>query len=301
MRHATGIPLLPVLLFISACGDGEAERSPDLRRDRTGAGGVTHGDLPLRLVDALDRTVVLDSLPGRIVSLVPSATETLLRLGAVGRLVGRTDYDTAQSLAHLPSVGGGLHPNSEAIVALEPELVIRFVGDSDMATPRLLDRMGIRHLAIRPNGIQDIRDVIGQMGAIAGRRATADSLLARMDSVLGEIRNRIRDRPAVRVCYLLGGTPLWVAGPGSFIGELLEVAGGENVFSDLGVLYGPVNTEAFLVRAIDVLLAAEGAAVELPQAAIPLRRVSPAVEIPGPHLADAALELARTLHPEAFR
>lgn len=92
-----------------------------------------------------------------------------------------------------------------------------------------------------------------------------------------------------------------MAGPGTFIGELLELAGGENVFSDLGVLYGPVNTEAFLVREIDLLLAAEGAAVGLPQVAIPLRRVSPAMEIPGPHLADAALELARTLHPEAFR
>ena len=67
------------------------------------------------------------------------------------------------------------------------------------------------------------------------------------------------------------------------------------------MLYGPVNTEVFLVREIDLLLAAEGASVSLPATGTPLRRVSPAVEIPGPHLPDAALELARTLHPEAFR
>jgi iron complex transport system substrate-binding protein len=300
VRYLSGILLPPVLFFLGGCGNQEAGRTPELplEAEGTSAGLV---DLPLRILDAGGRAVVLDSLPQRILSLVPSATETLLSLGALHRMVGRTDYDTARALSHLPSVGGGLHPNVEAIVALEPDLVIRFTGDSDASTPLVLDRMGIPHMAIQPNGVQDIRRIIRQMGVITGQSANADTLLARMDSILSQIREGVRERPRIRVCYLLGGTPPWVAGPGSFIGELIELTGGENVFSDLNGLYGPVNREVFLVREIDLLLAAEGTTIALPPTGIPLRRVSPAVEIPGPHLADAAMELARTLHPEAFR
>lgn len=300
MRRLSGFLLIFVLFFTPGCGDREGGRSSGVPPVPP-PGGVGTDSLPLRIVDAQGRAVVMDSLPRRVVSLVPSASETLLSLGAADVLVGRTNFDTTGFLAHLPTVGGGLHPNPEAILALEPDLVILFAGDSDVATPHLLDRMGIPHMAIEPDGIQDIRDIIGQMGAISGRQKKADSLLVHMDLALQEIRERVRGLPRIRVCYLLGGTPPWVAGPGSYIGELLEVAGGENVFSDLDVLYGPVNTEVFLVREMDLLLAAEGASVSLPRTGTPLRRVSPAVEIPGPHLPEAALELARTLHPEAFR
>jgi ABC-type Fe3+-hydroxamate transport system substrate-binding protein len=92
-----------------------------------------------------------------------------------------------------------------------------------------------------------------------------------------------------------------VAGPGTFIDELLATAGGENSFSDLKALYGPVSPEEFLVRKIDILLAPEGGEVLLPSGRIPLVRVSPALELPGPDLAQAIWQLAQILHPEVFR
>jgi len=246
-------------------------------------------------------SLLLDGPPERIVSLVPSATETLLSLGAGEFLVGRTDYDTASAVRSIPSVGGGLHPNAEAIVALKPDLVIRFAGESDPGTTDQLDRLGIPHFAIAPNGIADVRRVIRDLGDITGRGSQADSLLAGMDLILSWIRDQVRHRSRPRVAYLLGGRPPWVAGSGSYIEELMEIGGGENVFSDLGELYGPVNAEVFLVRDIDLFLAAEGSDFALPERDIPLRKVSPGVEVPGPHLADAALEMARAIHPEVFR
>jgi iron complex transport system substrate-binding protein len=256
---------------------------------------------PLTILDASGETLVLNSPPRRIVCLVPSGSETLLRLGASELLVGRTDFDTLSALAHLPSVGGGLNPNLEALIALEPDLVIRFSGESDPSTPGALGQMGILHMAIRPSSVADVRKIIRDLGEITARKDAAASLLDAMEATLEEVRARVQDRPKVRVGYILGGTPPWVAGPGSYIEELLEIAGGENVFFDLEVLFGPVNAEVFLVRPIDLLLAAEGADVSIPESVAPLRRVSPSLEIPGPDLASAALELARILHPEAFQ
>ncbi len=239
--------------------------------------------------------------PTRIVSLVPSATLTLQALGAQSFLVGRTEYDTGRALAHLPSVGGGLEPSLEALVVLEPDLVIRFAGDSDPSTPRRLDDMGIRHLAVRLDRVADVRALLRELGAVTGLRDRAAELVAEMDATLGEIQQRVRGRPRVRVAYILGGNPPWVAGPGTFIDELLTTAGGENSFSDLEALYGPVSPEEFLVREIDLLLAPEGEEVLLPTSSIPLMRISPAFELPGPNLAQAAWHLAELLHPEVFR
>lgn len=256
---------------------------------------------PVRITDDAGRRLRLERPPSRIISLVPSATEILIALGAERRLVGRTEFDTVPPLDTLPSVGGGLHPSLERLVDLRPELVVRFAAASDPETPERLDDLDIRHLAVRPDGIDDVRRISRMLGRVVGARARADSLVARMDSTLAEVAARVRDLPERRTAFVLGGSPTWVAGPGSFVHQLLEVAGGENVFSDLGELYGPVSPESFLSRSIDVVLAAEGSDVRLPLEDVPVRRVSADVQTPGPDLGRSARELARVLHPEAFR
>lgn len=289
-----------LLVFCFGCGPETPGEGPGGEGDDPTSASPIPSEAVV-VIDAAGRTLTLDSIPQRILSLVPSASHTLLGLGEGDRLVGRTEYDTAAVLAHLPSVGGGLQPNLEAILSLDPDLVIRFAGNQDRITPSRLDDWGIPHMAIRPDGIRDVRGIIRTLGVLTGARERADSLLDRMDATLAQVRDRVGDRPGVRVAYLLGGSPPWVAGPGSYVDELLEVAGGINVFRDLSGLYGPVNPEAFLDRRLDLLLAAEGSAVTSPIPGLPLRRVSPSVEIPGHHLAEAAMELAKILHPEAFR
>jgi len=259
------------------------------------------GVFPIQLEDASGSFLVFHKPPSRVVSLVPSATQTLLALESMGALVGRTEYDTGSALAHLPSVGGGLEPSLETLVALAPDLVIRFAGESDLSTPARLDDMGVTHMAIRLDRVDDVRALMEDLGTIMGRGDRARELVTEMDATLLEIQRRVQGQPRVRVAYILGGNPPWVAGPGTFIDELLTTAGGENSFSDLTALYGPVSPEEFLVRDIDLLLAPEGGEVLLSSTNIPLLRVSPAFELPGPDLARAAWHLAELLHPEAFR
>jgi iron complex transport system substrate-binding protein len=149
--------------------------------------------------------------------------------------------------------------------------------------------------------MEDVRHLIRTLGAVTGRTPEAEALLTGMDEAIREVRSRIQGRAPVRVAYVLGGNPPWVAGPNTFIHEMMAAAGGENVFADLDGLYGPISLEELLVRDIDLLLAPVGGEVLLPSDDLVLVRVSPRLELPGPDMAQGVRELARILHPEAFR
>lgn len=246
--------------------------------------------------------VRLDSPARRIVSLVPSATQTLDALGMRGALVARTDFDTARWTRSLPSVGGGLHPRLEAIIAVHPDLVIRFGGSQDARTPTRLDEVGIQHVSIRPDRVEDVLTTIRMLGRLTGSESRADSLVAELQAELDAIREAAISRPSPRVAYVLGGSPPWVAGPGTYIDEIMRLAGGINAFGDLGSLYAAVSPEQFLGREIDVILTPDGSALEdrlVGDAFVAV--TSDALEIPGPALGRAAREVAAILEAAAAR
>ncbi|MFP3948715.1 MAG: ABC transporter substrate-binding protein [Longimicrobiales bacterium] len=276
---------------VAACGTDDSAGEEDASEPAA---------VTIRIQDDAGREVLLPDPPERIVSLVPSATETLLALGAGDRLVARTDHDTLPRLRSLPSVGGGLHPNLERLVALDPDLVVRFAGPSDRSTPTRLTELGIPHLAVRPDGIEDVRRIVGMMGEVAGAPDRAASLAAEMDSTLSRVAGRVASRPLRQVAFVVGGSPPWVAGPGTFVDELIRLAGGRNAFSDLGELYGPVSREAFVAREIDVVVTAQRGDLDFVPSDIPVRRIPPGMETPDLDLGESARTLARILHPDAF-
>ena len=262
--------------------------------------GSAASDYPILVIDDSGAQHRFDAPPERIVSLVPSATETLLALGIRASLVGRTDYDHLPELAELPSVGGGLQPNLEVLVSLDPDLVVRFAGESDQATAERLSDLGIPHFAIQPDGIADVQSIIGRLGAITGAAAAADSILAGIQEALDDVAARVDGLPRRKVVYLMGGEPLWVTGPGTYIHELMVAGGAENVFDDLEGLYVPISLEELITREVDLILVSEGSVA--PQVSdvehVPLPS---SVEVPGPGLGEAARTIARLIHPEAFR
>lgn len=293
-------PVLLAALGLAAALAGCGGEGRSAEEGEAPSGTDRAGGFPIRITDDAGRRLLLDRPPERIVSLVPSATEILVALGAGDRLVGRTDFDTLPPVDTLPSVGGGLQPSIERIVALEPDLVIRFAGESDSRTRERLDALEMPHMAIRPDGIADVRRIVDLLGRAVGVPERADSLVARMDSTLAAVRARVRPLPPKKVAFVLGGSPPWVAGPGSFVDELIEVAGGINAFADLQDLYGPVSEEAFLSRPLDLVVSVEGERLDLPVETIPVRRVPADLQTPGHDLGESARALARALHPEAF-
>jgi iron complex transport system substrate-binding protein len=197
----------------------------------------------------------------------------------------------------LPSVGQGLEPNMEALVALEPDLVVRFAGTQDPRTPQRLDDLGIPHLAIRPDRVSDIYRITQTLGIVTGHVARADSLAAWIHGSLGQLSARAAGLPPRRVAYVLGGTPPWVAGPGTYIDDVLSLAGGQNVFSDLDVLYSSVSPEQLRSRDIEiVLLATEGALDPSLTPGARIAVIGDALEIPGPGVVEAAYHVSEVLH-----
>ena len=273
-------------------GGGDA---PEGTRAATASRGY-----PVQVTDDSGAQYRFDAPPERIVSLVPSATETLLALGLRESLVGRTDYDHLAELAELPSVGGGLQPNLEVLVSLDPDLVVRFEGESDQATADRLSDLAIPHFAIRPDGIADVQSIIGRLGAITGAVAAADSILAEIQEALDDVAARVDGLPRRKVVYLMGGDPPLVSGPGTYIDELMVAGGAENVFDDLDGLYVPVSLEELINREVDLILLSAGS---VPEQLSHVEHVSlpSSVEVPGPGLGEAARTIARLIHPEAFR
>lgn len=278
-----------LLVAVSACGPPTNEAPAE-------------SDAAITVVDATGTERHLQGPAERIVSLVPSATNTLRALGVEARLVGRTDFDGELWAKDLPSVGGGLQPNLEEIVALHPDLVVRFAGEQDARTPARLDDLGITHFAIRPDRLEDVYASITQLGALTGSEEAAAILVAGIRAELDALRSAVASRPRLRTVYVLGGTPPWVAGSGTYIDDVVSLSGGDNVFSDLGSLYGSVSPEQMRARDIDVVLVSSAA--DFDSALAPNARIveiGGTLEIPGPGTAEAAWLLAELLHAIKLR
>lgn len=265
-------------------------------------GGRPSSGAAIRLVDATGHELTLPHAAERVVSLVPSATQTLHALGADRVLVGRTDFDAEPWVSDVPSVGAGLGPDLEELVALDPDLVVRFAGSQDPRTPAKLDELGIPQLAVRPDRVEDIYTTAELLGDATGFVEAADSLVDAIRGGLAEASRRADALPEVRFAYVLGGSPPWVSGPGTYIDQVVAMVGGVNAFSDLDALYTSVSPEALLTRNIEVVLVgssgvfdpslAPGARVEV---------IGDILEIPGPDVVDAAYRVAEALHGRSLR
>lgn len=260
-----------------------------------GPGDDTAGVL---VTDARGRTLRLQAPATRVLSLVPSVTETLFRIGAGEVLVGRTDYDTLSALRSLPSVGGGLGPNLEVVRTLEPEVVVTFAGESDPRTAQSLEAFGIPVFAVRPDRLRDVPRIVRDIGLLVGRSPGAESLVSEMEAEMARVVEATDPLPPLEAVYLLGGSPPLAAGPGTFISDLMALAGARNALHDLTGLYAPVSPEVLLARTVDVILVGEGETVD--PRLVRGRRVAPIpswVEVPGPRLGEAAWVVARALRP----
>lgn len=293
---ASTLGLIAILAFaVSSCTRGEPQRSEGHPRAETGSTPT------MQFIDAAGREHRLEAPARRVISLVPSATETLRAIGAEDALVGVTDYDDQAWTEAIPSVGGGLEPNLETVLALRPDAVIRFHGEQDPRTPGRLDDLGVLHVAVRPVTLDDIYATNRIVGQLVGRTRAADSLSSAIRQGLADLAESVADLPRPRVVYLLGGSPPWVSGPGTYISDILTLAGAENVFGDLASPWQAVSPEELRAREVDIVLVpGTGYDASLtPDARIEV--VGEALQVPGPNVVAAARSMAEVIHGRPVR
>ena len=227
----------------AACGAGSGERSES---------GLA-GDRRDPVVDDFGDTVAFGAAQ-RIVSLNPVTTEFLFAAGAGARVVGRTHWDHYPPAATaIPNMGNGIGPNVEVVVGARPDLVILYATTGNQRAAAALRAAGVRTLSMRTDRIDDLSRFADAYARVTGdtmARFVADTVLASVDAV------RQMPRPTVptRVFWRMGDPPLFTAGRGGFMGELIEAAGAENVFGDIEAPSPQVSLEEVVRRNPDLVI-----------------------------------------------
>ena len=209
----------------------------------------------VRIVDDAGDTVTVSLPAHRIVSLNPAVTELLFAIGAGKAVAGRTAWcDYPPEARAVPSLGDGINPNLEAIVAQKPDLVLLYTSGQNADAVRRLGQLGIPALRYRTDSLSDVPRVAQLLGRFTGREAVADSVVRAFDTDLAAATS---SSPAHRptVFLLVWDQPPMTVGRGSFLTELLDRAGTENLFADVASSSAPVSIEAVAARNPDVILA----------------------------------------------
>jgi cobalamin transport system substrate-binding protein len=243
----------------------------------------------------------------RVVTLVPSLTETVIALGAGSTLVGVSSFDEAKEVAGLPRVGGFVNPSIERVVGLEPDLVLVQPGPGNQRAVETMARVGVPVLLLPLHTVADTLEALRAVGKVLGKQKEAEALVQGIESTRARIRERAKSSRAPRVLFVYGFEPLVVAGPGSFADELLRDAGAINVASEAGSAYATYSLERAVASRPEVVVDAADVDVGKDKvASLPLLSQARWVEVPsmallqpGPSLGRGLEELFELLHPAA--
>jgi iron complex transport system substrate-binding protein len=261
------------------------------------------------------------STPQRIISIIPSTTEMLFAMGAGSRVVGVGNFDRYPPEALTRSkVGGLIDPDVERIIALKPDLVVVYGTQTDLRAQ--LDRAKIPTFLYQHAGLPDITATIRQLGARVGSVKESGALADRIEAEIADVRKRVAGRQRPRTLLVFGRDAetlrgIYASGAIGFLHDMLEAAGGVNVFSDVKRQSIQTTSELAVARAPDVILeigidtasapgrnlAAWNALASIP--AVRNKRIyqlrGDGMMNPGPRISASVRRVAEVLHPEAFK
>jgi len=185
------------------------------------------------VVDAAGRRVRLPALPSRIISLVPSITETLFALGLGDRLVGVTRFCTEPSagVAAKARVGGQKDPDLKKIQSLQPDLVIANMEENRREDVDALDAMAIAVYTTYPRTVEQGIAMVGELGSLTGTEGRASAIAASLEAVYREVSQEVRGQRRLRTFCPIWRRPYMSINRDTYIHEVLRTCGGENIFA----------------------------------------------------------------------
>lgn len=276
----------------------------------------------INLTDGLNRQVSLKITARRIVSLAPSNTEILYAVGCGDLVIGRDEFsDYPTDAKSLPSVGGNMGSyDLEAIAALKPDLVLA----AQINTPeqvKSLENLGITvYYLANPVDLEGMFTNLETVATLCGHKADSEKLIASLRTRVKVVENKLKIANRTPLVYyeLDGSDPAkpWTPGPNTFLTKLIDLAGGKSVGETLTSDYAQISLEALLVANPEIILLGDAAYGTTPEQVAArtgwdaLKAVKnnqifafddDLVSLPGPRLVDGLEQLAKILHPEAFK
>lgn len=265
------------------------------------------------VMDEAGKRVRVPLHPQRVVTLAPNLTEIVYAIGAGERLVGNTTFcDYPAEAKQVTKVGDTLQPNIERIIALRPEVIFVSTASQLETFTKQLNERGIAVFVTDPHDLEGVFRSIKTLGELLGQEVQAEKLVSDLRARAAAVEEATKARQPVTVFYQVSPSPLWTAGRKSWITDLIRRAGGKSVTGEVEGEWMRYSDEAALASRPEAIIMTTSSDEKLEVAAA--LQKSPAVvnkrvygingdylSRPGPRLVEGLEQIARVLHPEAFK
>jgi len=312
MHHLFSRLLAVLLIVASACG---AATPPVPTQQATASPAATAAAFPAAVTDFQNRSVTIPKRPERVVSIGPSITEFLFALGAGPRVVGVDDFSDEPAAATQLEKVGGIKVNFEKVVSLKPDLVLS-VKFSD-GTIEKLASAGLLVLVVDPQSAGDVARTAILLGRAVGSdgETMARDIQKRVDGVRSKTASATTKPRVYHEIDASDPTKIFTVGPGSYIHDLIEIAGGANIAAKATSAYPQLSAEEILRSDPEIIVLAAADYSAKPDqvaaragwsalSAVKNKRVVTIapnlINRPGPRVGEAAEAYAKLVHPELF-
>jgi iron complex transport system substrate-binding protein len=274
------------------------------------------GPVTRTLTDDAGRRVSLPARVTRVISLAPNLTEIVFAVGGGDRLVGNTSYcDYPAEAKSVQKVGDTLHPSLERIIALRPQVVLISTASQLEVFTQQLQNQNIAVFVTDPHDLDGVFRSIEQIGQILGQAEQAMSVVKNLRERATAVEQAVQHAQPVRVFYQLSAEPLYTAGHDAFVTDLMRRAGAASVTADVPGAWPKYSSESALAAKPEAIILPTGGSMGAGNSTVAeaLRRSPAAIAgrvykinddhlaRPGPRAVNGLEELARALHPEAFK
>jgi iron complex transport system substrate-binding protein len=296
------------VIALNACGSGStgstASSSPSAAASAAG---------PITVTDDSGTQVTLDQAATRIVSLAPANTEIAYAIGAGDKMVAGTSYDDYPEEAKaLPKIGDFANPNIEKIASYSPDLVLAAGGIQDKLRSKL-EALGMKVYVVDPKTYDGTIATIENVGKLAGTEAAATAVAGKMTAAEKQVQAKVSGLTPASTFLEIYSKPLMTAGSGTFIDDMITIAGGENIGAQAGAGFPNFSTEVLVKDDPQVYIADSGSMsapgdIKTRAGFADLTAVKDGhvyviedsiIARPGPRLAEGLVKLAGMIHPEA--
>lgn len=305
--------LLAVILTFSFIGCSNAYNLSDSTKAKSTSGSVSA--YPMTVTDSYNRQVKIDKEPEKIISIAPNITEIVFALDRSSKLIGRSEYcDYPEEVKKVASIGSLKDPSIEKIVELKPDLVIASTHFKKEVVQKL-EELGIKVVVFYgQESFEGVYATIEKVSMVLNAKDNAQKLVSEMKMEVQDVLDKVKDKPCPSIYYVVsfGKTGDYTAGKDTFIGQMIGMAGGKNAADDVqGWAY---SLEKLTEKKPDIIICSkyynskqgiENANGYKDLAAVKNGKLyeidNNLLDRQGTRLADGLTELARIIHPEAFK